>query len=200
MAVITVCSDFGTQENKVCHCWQTFCWLKGCITWEEWVKFYLGQNEDCSLGFSTTNSSKRLLQRCSGGRSIYNILVKEVFSAIKHALQRFFPSHCEGICCRKWDPFRGQKVDSFLTLRNELSRRHRCWQSKKFYWKGHLGGEQKGKGAQENCCVMWLAALDFMVMGLVSGLSLANHSDSESFLVAHPLLSQDGYQWEDSGK
>ena len=36
----------------------------------------------------------------------------------------------------------------------------------------------------------------FMVMGLVSGLSLANHSDSESFLVAHALLSQDGYQRE----
>ena len=29
-------------------------------------------------------------------------------------------------------------------------------------------------------------------MGLVSGLSLANHSDSESFLVVHALFSQDG--------
>jgi len=38
-----------------------------------------------------------------------------------------------------------------------------------------------------------------MVMGLVSGLSLANHSDSESFLVVQALLSQDGCQrgfWE----
>ena len=33
-------------------------------------------------------------------------------------------------------------------------------------------------------------------MGLVSGLSLANHSDSESFLVAQYLLSKDRYQWE----
>ena len=37
-------------------------------------------------------------------------------------------------------------------------------------------------------------------MVLVSGLSLANHSDSESFLVAHASLSQDGFQrgkfWE----
>ena len=33
-------------------------------------------------------------------------------------------------------------------------------------------------------------------MGLVSGLSLANHSDSESFLVAHTLFSQDGCQRE----
>jgi len=38
-----------------------------------------------------------------------------------------------------------------------------------------------------------------MVMGLVSRLPLANHSDSESFLVVHALLSQDGCQrgfWE----
>ena len=38
-----------------------------------------------------------------------------------------------------------------------------------------------------------------MVIELVSGLSLANHSDSESFLVVHALLSQDGCQqgfWE----
>ena len=39
-----------------------------------------------------------------------------------------------------------------------------------------------------------------MVMGLVSGLSLANYSDSESFLVVHALFSQDGCQrggfWE----
>ena len=43
---------------------------------------------------------------------------------------------------------------------------------------------------------MWLTVLAFMVMGLVSGLSLANHSDSENFLVVHTLLSQDGYQQE----
>ena len=47
---------------------------------------------------------------------------------------------------------------------------------------------------------MWLTVLGFMVMGLVSGLSLASHSDSESFLVVHALFSQDGCQrkgfWE----
>ena len=37
-------------------------------------------------------------------------------------------------------------------------------------------------------------------MGLVSGLSLANHSDSESFLVAHTLLCQDGHQWKGFGE
>ena len=41
-----------------------------------------------------------------------------------------------------------------------------------------------------------LAGLGFMVMGLVFRLSLANHSDSESFLVVHALFSQDGCQRE----
>ena len=42
----------------------------------------------------------------------------------------------------------------------------------------------------------WLAVSGFMVMGLVSGLSSANHSDSESFQVVHALFSQDGCQRE----
>ena len=47
---------------------------------------------------------------------------------------------------------------------------------------------------------MGLAASGFLGMGLVSRLSLASHSDSGFFLVAHALLSQDGCQrkgfWE----
>ena len=38
----------------------------------------------------------------------------------------------------------------------------------------------------------WLAVSGFMVMGLVSGWSLANHSNSEFFLVAHASLSPAG--------
>ena len=45
---------------------------------------------------------------------------------------------------------------------------------------------------------MWLAVSSFMVMELVSGLSLANHSDSESFLAVHTLFSQMDAR-EDSG-
>ena len=37
---------------------------------------------------------------------------------------------------------------------------------------------------KEDCSATWLAVLGFMVIGLVSGLSLANRSDSGSFLVA----------------
>ena len=56
-----------------------------------------------------------------------------------------------------------------------------------------------GKGTQEKTSVTWLAVSGFMVMGLVSGWSLANHSDSESFLVVRALFSHDGCQrgfWE----
>ena len=46
---------------------------------------------------------------------------------------------------------------------------------------------------------LWLAVSGFMVMELVSRLSLANHSDSESFMVVHALFSQDDAR-EDSGR
>ena len=42
-----------------------------------------------------------------------------------------------------------------------------------------MGREQEGKGTQEDCSATWLTVLGFMAMGLVSRLSLANHSDSE---------------------
>ena len=43
---------------------------------------------------------------------------------------------------------------------------------------------------------MWLTVLGSIVMGLLSGLSLANHSNSGSFLVVQALLSQDECQQE----
>ena len=61
----------------------------------------------------------------------------------------------------------------------------------------HPGGEQEGQGTQENSSAMWLAVLGFMVMGLVSRLPSANHSDSESFLVVQALFSQ--YVWQTEG-
>ena len=65
---------------------------------------------------------------------------------------------------------------------------------------GPPGGEQQDKGTQENCSATWLTVLGFMMMGLVSRLSLANHSNSGSFLVVHTLLGQDRFQkggfWE----
>jgi len=57
------------------------------------VKFYLGQSEDCSPEGSISDSSERLLQKGSGGRSIYKVLVKGEFNTIKHSFyKRFFCS------------------------------------------------------------------------------------------------------------
>ena len=64
---------------------------KRCTTWELCVKFYLGQNEDCSPGGSISDSSERLLQSGRGGRSIYKVLVKGEFNTMKHSfLQMVF--------------------------------------------------------------------------------------------------------------
>ena len=62
------------------------------------------------------------------------------------------------------------------------------------------GGEKWGKRTQENCSAMWLAVSGFIVMGLVSGLSLANHSDSGSFLVVQPCSAKMDASKKDSGR
>ena len=87
------------------------------------------------------------------------------------------------LCGRKGDPFQGLKLGSCLTLRDELSE------------ETHVLTKQEillGKGTRvESSRVREprTALLGFMVMGSVSWLSLANHSDSESFLVVHALFS-----------
>ena len=80
------------------------------------------------------------------------------------------------------------------------SRRHTADKARDFIGKGHPGGEQQGKGTQENCSATWLAVSGFMVMGLVSELSLANHSDSESCLVAQPCSAKMDAREKDSGR
>ena len=54
------------------------------------------------------------------------------------------------ICCRKGDPFQGLKLGSCLTLRKELSEETHVL-TRGFIGKENLGGEQEGKGTQENC-------------------------------------------------
>ena len=104
------------------------------------------------------------------------------------------------ICCRKGDPFQGPKLGSCLTLGNELSEETHADKARDFIGKGHPGGEQEGQGTQRICSASWRVVSGFMVMGLVSGWSLANHPNLESFLVAHASLNQDGCKERDSGK
>ena len=70
---------------------------KKCTTWVLQVKFYLGQNQDCSPVDSISDSSEKLLWRGGGKVSIYVILVKGVH-AIKHTfLQKVAASHKEQV-------------------------------------------------------------------------------------------------------
>ena len=55
-------------------------------------------------------------------------------------------------CCRKGEaPYRAPRVGSCLTLGKELSKETCADKAIDFIGKGHPGGEQKGKGTQENC-------------------------------------------------
>ena len=90
-------------------------------------------------------------------------------------------------------PLPGPETGLLSNTRKWIVRGDTCAdKARDFTGKGHLGGEQQGKGTQENCSATWPAVSGFMVMGLVSGWSLASHSNSESFLVVHASLSQDG--------
>ena len=48
----------------------------------------MGENEDCNPGGSISDSSERLLLSGRGGKSIYKILVKGEFSAMKHSFYK----------------------------------------------------------------------------------------------------------------
>ena len=54
-------------------------------------------------------------------------------------------------------PFRGPKLGSRLTLGNELFEETHVLTKQETIGKGHLGGEQEGKGTQENSSATWLA-------------------------------------------
>ena len=87
-------------------------------------------------------------------------------------------------------------MGSCLTLGNELSEETRAYKAGDVVGKGHPGGEQEGKGTPENYCATWLAGSGFMVMRLVSRLSLA---DCSSWWCAHRLAKIDSSE-EDSGR
>ena len=66
------------------------CWLKKniCTTWELWVKFYLGSNEDCSLGDNISANSEKLLWGGKGrSREIQEFCnIEQVIGNVKRLL------------------------------------------------------------------------------------------------------------------
>lgn len=60
-----------------------------------------------------------------------------------------------------------------------------------FIGRGHVGREQQGSGTQEKLLCHMARSLKLSCADeLASGLSLVNHSDSESFLVVHACITQ----------
>ena len=71
-------------------------------------------------------------------------------------------------------------MGSFLTLRNELSEEtHVQTKQETLLERGGQAESRRVRNSGELLCT-WLTVSGSMVMGLVSWLSLANHSDSES--------------------
>ena len=93
---------FSPYDNHLVHSVH----LKKCTTWELWVKFYLKQIEDNSLGNSISDSSEKMRQRSTKEVSIYVILVKREYVHQAHIFfcRRFLlvlrsRHHHEGLLC-----------------------------------------------------------------------------------------------------
>ena len=83
-----------------------------------------------------------------------------------------------------WGALPGPKSGPWLTLGNELSEETHVLAKQETSLGRAPGWIAAGEEAQEDCSAMWLTVLGFMVIGFVSGCSLANHSGSGSFSVA----------------
>ena len=99
-------------------------------------------------------------------------------------------------CCRKVDLFQGQKLGSCLTLGSELSEETHVLTKQEILLGNGAQVESRRVREPGRTALPVSGSLRFYGDGIISGLSLANHSDSESFLVVHALFSQDGCQRE----
>ena len=95
-------------------------------------------------------------------------------------------------CCKNGDPFQGLQLGSYLTLGNELPGETHVLTMQEILL-GKSTWVERSRLRESRRIAL---PQGFMVMGLVSGLSLVNHSDSESFLVfSHDGGHQEGF-WE----
>ena len=96
------------------------------------------------------------------------------------------------IFCRKKDLLKGPRVHSCLTLRNELSKETLVLTKQETLGGTRVKSSRYGNPGEPLCHVAH--SLGFMVIGLVSVLSLVNHSDSQSLLMAWASLARDAFQ------
>ena len=86
------------------------------------------------------------------------------------------------------------KLGSCLTLGNELSEETHVLTKQEILL--GKGSRLESSRVRESRRTALPRGRGFMVMELISGWSLANHSDSKSFLVVRALFRQDGCQRE----
>ena len=100
-------------------------------------------------------------------------------------------SSTHSFCFRMKDPFQGPEMGFCLTPTNELSEETHMLTEQETIWERGAWAESK-RVRQQRRSGLPLNTKSHE-MGLVSGLSLINHSDSGSFLVAQALLSHGGF-------
>ena len=99
----------------------------------------------------------------------------------------------------EWGPFQGLRAGSCLTLNSELSKEtHVLKKQETLLGRGPPGLRVGEQGRPEGLLCHVAHSLGFYGDGLVSRLSLANHSELGSFLAVHTSLSQDRFQREGS--
>ena len=87
-------------------------------------------------------------------------------------------------CCRKGDPFQGMKVGSCLTLGNELSEETHVLTKEILLGSCIWAESNRVREPRRTALPRGSQFQGFTVMGLIPG-CLANHSDSESFLLTN---------------
>ena len=105
------------------------CWLqKRSTMWQLWVKFYLGQNEDYSLGDSISDSSEKQLQR--GRQKISVTYDSSEVGTAKYTFWQRLTAHCKEQMsllmilvlfldmrrCKNW----AHKIWKYLTIEADL--------------------------------------------------------------------------------
>ena len=96
------------------------------------------------------------------------------------------------------DPFQGSRL-LFNTWKGIVRGDTRADEERDFIGKGGLGGEQEGKGAQENCSATWLTVSGFMVMGFPGCLWPIIQTQGPSWWHVHCSAKMDNSE-KDSGR
>ena len=104
------------------------------------------------------------------------------------------------VYCRKGDLFQGSRVDPCLTLGSELSKEIHMLAKQETLLRRDIQAESSRAREPRRTALPCGSVSGFMVMELVFRWSLANHSDSGSFLVVPHRSAKIDSSEKDSGR